>query len=137
MSRDETLAFFDAYREAFDRLDGDAVADLWHVPSGITDARGVTWWAEDAPMRDNHRRLCAIYRDAGYARARCELLHHEPLGADDAWAHLRWTLERADGSLLQRFATGYQLRRTPAGPRVLFVTAHAENLQEMKTDAAP
>ena len=36
MGHAEVQAFFDAYREAFKRLDGDAVAELWHTPSGIT-----------------------------------------------------------------------------------------------------
>jgi hypothetical protein len=38
MSRRETLAFFRRYRTAFNRLDGDAVADLWHTPSSIADS---------------------------------------------------------------------------------------------------
>lgn len=136
MSLDETREFFEAYRAAFDRLDGDAVADLWHAASGIADSRDgagrLTWWPEDAPMRANHRALCEVYRGAGFAGARFEIERHVPMGPDHAFALLHWTLARADGGTLQRFRTGYQLIRTAAGPRVLLATAFQEDLQAMR-----
>lgn len=140
MSRDEVLAFFERYRDAFDRLDGDAVAALWHEASGITDVAGdrarMLWWGEPGPMRANHHALCALYRDAGYGRAEFELLDHLPLGPHHAVAHLRWTLHRTDGSLLQRFATGYQLIRGPEGPQVLLCTAYQEDPEETRRHVA-
>ncbi len=138
MSRTETEAFFATYRDAFNRLDGDAVADLWHCASGITDSPGdgryaqLTWWPEDAPMRANHRALCGVYRQAGYGRADFSIEQHLPLGANHAFAHLRWTITRADGSLLQQFHTGYQLLRTAQGPKVLLAVAHAEDLAALR-----
>lgn len=142
MTHADVQAFFDRYQDAFNRLDGDAVADLWHVPSGIADSHGaadggrLTWWPEAAPMRANHRALCAHYRQAGYGAARFTIDQVVPLGPDHAFARLQWTLTRADGSLLQRFGTGYQLLRTAQGPRVLLCTAYQENLKEMTPDAA-
>jgi len=142
MNHAEVQAFFEGYRSAFDRLDGDAVADLWHVPSGIADSGGpagggrLTWWPDEAAMRANHHALCAHYRQAGYASASFNIDQCVPLGPDHAFARLQWTLRRADGSLLQRFGTGYQLLRTAQGPRVLLCTAYQENLKEMTPDAA-
>jgi hypothetical protein len=142
MSREETQAFFETYREAFNRLDGDAVADLWCAASGITDSGGVdgaarlTWWADDAPMRANHRALCEVYRRADCGRADFTLQQHVAMGANHAHAHLHWRLTRRDGSLLQQFHTGYQLMRTASGPRVLLAVAHQENISEMKPHAA-
>ena len=145
MNLAETQHFFEAYRDAFNRLDGDAVADLWHSASGIADGGGaggadglarLTWWPEDAPMRANHRALCDVYRRADYGRADFRITQHVPMGAHHAFAHLHWTLTRRDGSLLQQFHTGYQLLRTAAGPRVLLAVAHQENLSEMKPHAA-
>ncbi len=142
MSRVEVEAFFVAYRDAFDRLDGDAVADLWHTPSGIADhAPGgthgaVEFWAADAPMRSNLHALCAAYAAADYGRASFEIEHHVPLGPHHAFANLRWTLSRRDGSLLQAFFTGYHLLRTVDGPKVLMATAYEEDLAEMKPHAA-
>ena len=142
MSLEETQTFFETYREAFNRLDGDAVADLWCTASGITDSGGpggsarLSWWPDDAPMRANHRALCAVYRAADYGRADFSLRQHLPLGANHAFAQLHWTITRRDGSLLQQFHTGYQLMRTAAGPRVLLAVAHQEDLAEMKRHAA-
>ena len=140
MTLQEATSFFETYRDAFNRLDGDAVADLWHGSSGITDTRDglarLTWWPRDAPMRANHRALCDHYRKAGYGRAEFEILHHEAMGANHAFTRLHWRIARSDGSLLQAFGTGYQLMRTADGLRVLLATAFEEDLQEMKHHAA-
>ena len=147
--------FFNHYRDAFNRLDGDAVADLWHSPSGITDTAAVesiepgperatgpstleggtarlTWWPQDAAMRANMHALCDVYRAAGFANAQFEWIGCVPMGANHAFAHLRWTLHRADGTRLQQFATGYQLLRTAAGWRVMLAVAYSENIREMR-----
>ncbi len=140
MTLTETQSFFGAYRDAFNRFDGDAVADLWHERSAISSsaAGGVaqlTWWSEDAPMRDNHRALCEVYRRSGLSRADFTIEQHVPMGADHAFAHLRWTLWRADGSVLQQFHTGYQLLRTAQGLKVLLAVAHEERLSAMSAHA--
>ena len=142
MTLQETQAFFDRYRLAFDSLDGDAVADLWCSASGIADNGGpqgtarLTWWPVDATMRANHRALCAAYRGSGYARAEFSMQQHVAMGANHACAHLHWRLLRADASLLQQFHTGYQLMRTATGPRVLLAVAHQEDLSEIKNHVA-
>lgn len=142
MSRREVLAFFRRYRTAFDRLDGDAVAALWHMPSHVADSAPaaaharVTHWTDDASMRDNMHDLCAHYRSAGYHRAEFELLGHLPLGRDQSFAQLGWTLTRRDGSTLQRFGTGYHLVRSERGVRVLAAAAYQEKLRPMRRPIA-
>ena len=142
MSRDEVQSFFERYRAAFDRLDGDAVADLWRSASGIADNHGpagaarLTWWHDDAPMRANHHALCEVYRHNSYHHADFQITAHQSMGAHHAFAQLHWTLQRADGSLLQQFHTGYQLMRGAHGPQVLLAVAHQEALQDMKPDVA-
>lgn len=140
MSRTEVQTFFDAYRDAFDRLDGDAVAALWHVPSGIADSAGgqarLTWWSEPDAIRANHRALCDIYRSAGYARAEFEIGDCTSMGDDHAFADVQWRLLHGDGSVLQAFAMGYQLLRTAEGTKILLCTAYQEKLQEMRRHAA-
>jgi hypothetical protein len=138
MQAHEAQAFFEAYRDAFNRLDGAAVADLWHSASGIADAQGpggharLTWWPEEAAMRANHVALCDVYRRADYGRADFVIEQHVPMGPAHAFVHLLWTLTRTDGSLLQRFHTGYQLMRTGQGLRVLLAVAHQEDLGRMR-----
>ena len=136
MSREEVEGFFQVYRDAFNALDGDAVAELWHVPSGITDKQSTVWWTDDAPMRANHHALCNIYRDLNYGRADPEITAFHPLGDDHAFADVRWTLLRQDGSILQQFGTGYHLIRGPRGPQVLLCTAYGEDYKEMTPHAA-
>jgi hypothetical protein len=137
MSHAEVQAFFETYCQAFNRLDGDAVADLWHTPSGIADAKrgaaSLTWWPDEAPMRANHRDLCDVYRRAGYGRASFDLVQVQLLGAHHTTALLDWTIHRNDGTVLQRFGTHYHLMQTAQGPRVLLCTAFEEDLQAMKS----
>jgi hypothetical protein len=140
MSLNDTQAFFERYCDTFNRLDGDGIADLWHSPSAIADSRDgearVTWWAEDEPMRQNMRALCAIYDGVGNARWSFDLIDQVPMGQDHAFAHVRWTLARDDGSVLQRFGTGYHVARFAEGPRVLMCTAYQEDLSELKRHVA-
>ena len=140
MSLQEATQFFTHYRDAFNRLDGDAVADLWHSSSGIADSsngRGrLTWWPDDAPMRANHRALCELYRHNGYDHARFDIVDHLPLGSQHCVCRLHWTLNRADDSVLQQFHTAYHLMRTANGPKVLLATAYEEDISEMKRHAA-
>jgi hypothetical protein len=142
MSREEAQAFFETYSAAFNRLDGDAVAELWCTPSGIADSGGpegaarLTWWPDEAAMQANQRALCGVYRTSDYGRADFTLQAYVPLGAHHAFAHVHWTLSRRDGSLLQQFHTGYQLMRTATGPRVLLAVAHQERISEMTPHAA-
>lgn len=139
MSRNDTHALFERYRDAFTRLDSDAVAALWHTPSAIADSRDghgrVTTWTTEAPMRENWHALCGVYRELGLARCDFELLEHTSFGADHVVAKLRWSLWRSDGSSLQRLGTGYQLLRTAAGWRVLGCIAYEEDIAEMKRHA--
>jgi hypothetical protein len=137
MSLQETTAFFEHYRGIFNRLDGDAVADAWSVPSGIADSHGeggtarLDIFADEASVRTNMHALCDVYRRNGFARAEFELLDHVALGANHAFAHVHWTLHRADGSVLQSFRTGYQLARTGHGLRALLAVAYQEDLGTM------
>lgn len=128
----EIETFFKNYAAAFNRLDGDAVAALWASPSAIASGPELTWWETHAPMADNMRRLCEVYRGASLARCEFEIVQAIPMCADNAFALLRWTLTRADGSLLQRFGTGYNLQRSQGRIRVVFCTAFEESLQAMR-----
>jgi hypothetical protein len=126
------LSFFGGYRDAFNTLDGDAVAALWHTPSGIAQDGGVTWWADAQPMRDNMAALCELYRTAGFARTDFELKAAHKLGPQFAFADVQWTIWRADSTVLQRFGTAYQLIHIPPGWRVLLCTAYQEDLAAMR-----
>ncbi len=136
MAADTVRGFFDFYRDAFSALDGDAVAALWHTPSGIAQNGSVTWWTQPQPVRDNMLALCGVYREAGFARTEFELMAVHSLGAQFAWTDVQWTIYRQDDSVLQRFRTAYHLIHTVQGWRVLMCTAYQEDLAAMRGAAA-
>lgn len=140
MTHADIQRFFDRYTAAFDALDGDAVAALWHTPSGIADARGVTWWTDTAAVAANMRELCKVYRNAGYVRAQHRILDAVPMGADDAFVNVAWVIEGSGGTVLQSFRTGYQLKKPPGAAadaiRVLLCTAYEEDITQLPDHAA-
>ena len=141
MNESEIRDFFERYRNAFNSLDGDAVADLWHTPSSISDCEAgsgvarVTLWTEDAPKRKNMRALCDVYMLNDYGRAEFAFDHFHALGANHAFANVHWKLWRKDGSLMQEFHTAYQLLRTAKGPKVVLATAYEEDVVSLKLAA--
>ena len=125
MPRDVT-DFFEQYREAFNRLDGDAIANLYCIPSGIVSDRGLTAWQSREPIAENMVALCALYRSNGYKRASFEASHFIAQGPDFAVADIAWTIEREAGAEPWHFHTTYNLRRTADGWRVVLCTAYEE-----------
>jgi hypothetical protein len=122
----EIRAFFDRYREAFDHLDGDAVARLFAVPSGIASDSGYTHWSTFEPIRANMVALCELYRENGYACATFEPVTFLAQGENYAVADISWNIERSGQREPWRFNTTYNLMRTADGWRVLLCTAYSE-----------
>lgn len=122
----DILAFFEQYRDAFNRLDGDAIARLYAVPSGIASGSGYVHWPTFEPIRENMVALCGSYRANGYASAEFEPSAYIPQGAGFAIADLSWSIRRTDGRDPWRFNTTYNLVRTAEGWRVLLCTAYSE-----------
>jgi len=118
--------FFEQYCDAFNRLDGDAIANLFCVPSGIVSDRGLTAWQSREPIAENMIALCALYRANGYKRASFEPSHFIAQGTDFGLADVAWTIEREAGADPWHFHTTYNLRRTANGWRVVLCTAYEE-----------
>lgn len=118
--------FLDRYRAAFDALDGEAVARLYAVPSGIAHEGGYTHWATFDAVRDNMAALCRQYRAGGYLAAAFEVGTCLPQGERFAVVDLAWTINRSEGRPPWRFRTGYHLMRDDEGWRVLLCTAYDE-----------
>ena len=123
---DEIRAFFDRYREAFDRLDGEAVAHLYAVPSGIASDDGYTHWATFETVRTNMVALCELYRENGYACSTFEPVAFLAQGENYAVVDIAWNIERSGQRDPWRFNTTYNLMRTAVGWRVLLCTAYSE-----------
>ena len=121
----ELRAFFDRYCQAFNSLDGEAVAALYAVPSGIVDERSFAYWATAEPIQKNMRALCELYQRDGYVSATYEPRAHIQQGNDFAVADVAWQIEW-QGKAPSTFNTTYNLARTPDGWRVLLCTAYSE-----------
>ena len=127
MPRD-VMSFFEQYRDAFDHLDGNAVAALYCVPSAIADQRGLTSWTSREQIIENMTALCQLYQSNGYKSAHFVPGQYLLQGSDFAVADVEWTIERQGNLEPWCFRTTYNLRRTEDGWRVLLCTAYEEKL---------
>jgi hypothetical protein len=55
----EIRRFFEQYRDAFNALDGEAVAKLYAVPSGIAQGAKYEHWPSFEPIKNNMVALCS------------------------------------------------------------------------------
>lgn len=122
----EIRQFFELYRDAFNSLDGEAVARLYSVPSGIAQDGNYTHWPEFEPIRDNMVALCALYRERGYMAAEFEPGAFLQQGESYAIADLSWRIHWSNGAAPWEFKTTYNLVRHEQGWRVLLCTAYSE-----------
>jgi hypothetical protein len=118
-------AFFDAYRSAFNALDGAAVAALYAVPGGIAQDGRFTLWTDRSQVVDNMQALCALYSERGYMQAVFQCRSFLDQGPQHAVVDLQWRIDwRAQTPW--HFSTAYNLMRTAEGWRVLLCTAYTE-----------
>jgi len=123
----DIIAFFDRYRDAFNSLDGSAVADLYAVPSAIAQGGEFTYWPAREPIQVNMDELCSVYRERGYAGATYLPVAHVAQGERYAIADLQWRIDWTNGQEPWVFRTTYNLVRTESGWRVLVCTAYSED----------
>ena len=123
----DVAQFFESYRDAFNSLRGDAIAQLYAEPSGIAQHGNYTHWLNRAPVTENMNALCDIYREKGYVKAEFEPVAYIAQGEQYAVADLRWTIEWDKGEEPWQFNTTYNLVRTNAGWQVLLCTAYTED----------
>jgi hypothetical protein len=132
----EIRAFFESYRNAFNALNGSAVAEFYAEPSGIAQDGTYTHWPERQPVAENMIALCKLYGDRGFVRANFEPCQFIDQGERYAVADLQW---RIDWNGVQEpwcFKTTYNLVRTQQGWKVLLCTAYSEAALHRAADAA-
>ena len=122
----EIRDFFGCYRNAFNALDGRAVAELYAEPSGIAQDGTYTHWPQRQRVVENMTALCQLYRDKGFIRADFEPHQFIDQGASHAIADVMWRIDWRGGPAPWRFKTTYNLVRSQQGWKVLLCTAYAE-----------
>lgn len=132
----EIYTLLESYRRAFDRLDGDAVAEHYAEPCGIAQAGIYTHWPSLEPVRVNMRELCEAYRRRGYVGARFAPKTFLPQGDSSAVVDVDWRIDWSGANEPWHFSTTYNLIRTEDGWRILLCTAYEEAaLHEHQTHA--
>jgi ketosteroid isomerase-like protein len=129
-------AFFQSYRDAFNALDGHAVAALYAEPSGIAQDGSYTHWGCREAVAENMVALCHLYRQKGFVRADFEPGVCVDQGQHHAVADVAWLIEWNGGQAPWRFSTTYNLTRTGDGWRVLLCTAYSEGALHRAAKAA-
>jgi hypothetical protein len=121
----DVQAFFDAYRDAFNRLDGRAVSAHYDRPAMIIHASGNGVLADEAALNANNMALCEQYQKSGFLRAEFAERAFLPLGEDFCVVDLTWNIERRDQAP-QQFNTAYSLAKRNGTWKVAAVTAYEE-----------
>jgi ketosteroid isomerase-like protein len=118
--------FFESYRDAFNSLDGAAVAELYAEPSGIAQDSVYTHWESRRPIAKNMIALCKMYKEKGFVRADFQPSQFLEQGSHHAVADVAWRIEWNNGQKPWSFKTTYNLVRSSHGWRVLLCTAYSE-----------
>jgi hypothetical protein len=123
---DQIRAFLNAYKNAFNRLDGADIAGLYAEPSGIARNGKYTVWPTRLQVRENMEALCELYRARGYVEAAYELQTFIQQGEVYAIADLQWRIHWTGSEEPWTFRTTYNLVRTGEGWRIFLCTAYEE-----------
>ena len=118
--------FFENYRDAFNALDGRAVAAFYAEPSGIAQDGVYTHWPQSQPVIKNMTKLCKQYRDKGFVHAEFQLHQFIDQGANCAVADVQWRIDWNNEQEHWCFRTTYNLVKTAKGWKVLLCTAYSE-----------
>lgn len=124
--RPELQRFFESYREAFNRLDPEAISQHFCVPSMMTGSSGCAIWVDANQIRTNMDALCEHYRTHGFVAAEFAPRAFIDQPPDHAVVDLQWTIRRSGERPSSTFRTGYNLRRESGVWRVLLCTAYEE-----------
>ena len=118
--------FFTSYGAAFNALDGEAVAEMYAVPSGIVSGSGYVHWPVKKPIVKNMRALCEQYRKKGFVSTEFEVNQFIAQGEDLAVADLIWTVCWNKSQEDWSFNTTYNLIKVGGSWKVLLCTAYSE-----------
>lgn len=129
----DVRAFFDRYRDAFNRLDHNAVSACYDQPAMIAHAGGNGVFLDQDALNANNVALCKHYADSGFVQADFETRTFVAQNEDFCVADLAWTIHRRNREP-ECFSTSYALARRSGAWKVFCVTAYAEKRNWDKHD---
>jgi hypothetical protein len=121
----DICAFFNSYRDAFNRLDARAVSAHYDVPAIIAHAGGCGVFQDEAALNTNNVAICEHYATGGFLCADFEERAFIPQGERFCIADLAWKITRK-GEAPLTFNTSYALANRGGAWKVFCVTAYEE-----------
>ena len=121
----DVRAFLDKYLDAFDSIDGQRIAALFHIPAVTMRGDGSIHSLQSRQeLASFFQGVADTYQKDGYAGGRFEELQVSPIGGRSALATLDWVMLRRDGSFIRKWRQSYNLVRVDSGWQILVSTFH-------------
>ena len=121
----DVRAFLDKYLDAFDSIDGQRIAALFHIPAVTMRGDGSIHSLQSRQeLASFFQGVADNYQKDGYAGGRFEELQVSPIGGRCALATLDWVMLRHDGSFIRKWRQSYNLVRVDSGWQILVSTFH-------------
>ena len=123
----EIQDFFEGYAKAFDSIDGNRIAALYHMPTVTMrgDASIHCLQSREELARFFQGVADTYYKD-GYRSGRFQNFQVVPIGERSALATMDWELQRGDGSVIRAWRQSYNVVRVGDGWQILVSTFHVE-----------
>jgi ketosteroid isomerase-like protein len=121
----DVRAFFDRYKDAFDAIDGQRIAALYHIPTVTMRGDGSIHSLQSRQeLARFFQGVADDYQKDGYAGGRFDELQVSSIGGRSALATMDWQMQRRDGSLIRKWRQSYNLVRAGTGWQILVSTFH-------------
>jgi hypothetical protein len=125
MLEQEVSTFLQSYGDAFNRVDVDAIARMYHLPCMTIRGDGsIREFHEADEVREFMGVVAQTYYDEGNRVCSFDSLVVVPIGGECALATLRRILRDEDSALLRDWRQSYNLIRTQDGWNFLLSTFH-------------
>lgn len=122
---DQVRSFFERYAGAFDSIDGNRIAALYHLPTVTMRGDGSIHCLQSRDeLAKFFQGVADTYHRDGYRSGRFSNLQVTAIGARSALATMDWELLRGDGSVLRQWRQSYNIVRVDAGWQILVSTFH-------------
>ena len=125
--RDEAVAFFDAFVEAFQTFVGEIIAQRYLPPYLAMHADGtIACFSTHAEVAQYFQKVLDEYHEKGCRSCRYRDLDAVPVGDGSALATVTWELTREDGTTITSWHESYNLSRTGGPMRAFASVDHVE-----------
>lgn len=114
LSSGEALAAFDAYLDAFEKLEPESMRNFYHEPSMVISPLGVTSFATGDEVETFFKRQMHDLKKRGYHRTDFTRIGTRPLGPELCLIRGVAKWYKTGGSLLQSFGAIYAFQKTGA-----------------------